>query len=505
MGFCATLHSDERGECDQKDGGEKKYGEKEWEKCSSQCDRNSLIEHNGQWRIARAVEADTEEILPKPYMRDLVMYDGFNQLNEERVGNQLVLSSLSRALNEVKKDTAFWRSLREGINTFTRENERIKDEMKKKDMRNFNSAKDRRAERKRARRRERERERNCDLTTWMPSRSGMESSIIGLRPRPPSQPLLREPVLARTSFSRTDARTIKVREMILQRSRIAYKIKCLQRRKAAAEGLTLTEGGGGPEDGGDGETVMDITGQKVIDGEEGPTGRKLEHQKARDSEEIQNSDGYVKMREIGKRKEVEVEVTKICTSCDEMSIMVLENQGNARPMTDSQTPLKGKGKQQHSLPYKRTEGLQEEINSKGEMLQGGRQVNFPWCQAQKHRSPGVLGDVAGFWRKEKRVHKEKDREEKDRVGQTWRDQGGNDREQWNGETERGGVGRSRRARQRGNQLLLFSRQKHSNWNDSRPSESSCDWRSREKEVPEKHVESRMDRQRGERPLKREKS
>ncbi|XP_052368178.1 uncharacterized protein LOC127926716 [Oncorhynchus keta] len=74
--------------------GEKKYGEKEWEKCSSQCDRNSLIEHNGQWRIARAVEADTEEILPKPYMRDLVMYDGFNQLNEERVGNQLVLSSL---------------------------------------------------------------------------------------------------------------------------------------------------------------------------------------------------------------------------------------------------------------------------------------------------------------------------------------------------------------------------------------------------------------------------
>ncbi|XP_042173344.1 uncharacterized protein LOC121845672 [Oncorhynchus tshawytscha] len=96
--------------------GEKKYGEKEWEKCSSQCDRNSLIEHNGQWRIARAVEADTEEILPKPYMRDLVMYDGFNQLNEERVGNQLVLSSLSRALNEVKKDTAFLRSLREGIN-----------------------------------------------------------------------------------------------------------------------------------------------------------------------------------------------------------------------------------------------------------------------------------------------------------------------------------------------------------------------------------------------------
>nr|XP_046189750.1 DNA ligase 1-like isoform X2 [Oncorhynchus gorbuscha] len=597
-------------------------------------------------------------------MRDLLMYDGFNQLNEERVGNQLVLSSLSRALNEVK-DTAFWRSLRKGINTFTRENEIIKDEMKKKDMRNFNSAKDRRAERKRARRRERERERNCDLTTWMPSRSGMESSIIGLRPRPPSQPLLREPVLARTSFSRTDARTIEVREMILQRSRIAYKIKCLQRRKAAAEGLTLTEGGGGSEDGGDGKTVMDITGQskkaskgkgskgkesgggegsdwakfgleeivetddrnkekrtkvrtrqrskdkrreererqrcsketdlisdelarmdiekidghkadetiskiseenisnnccvetnkgekydrkqikektsrtnvhtdegvmskaswereeageenaktfqeslkvqEVIDGEEGPTGRKLEHQKARDSEEIRNSDGYVKMREIGKRKEVEVEVTKICTSCDEMSIMVLENQGNARPMTDSQTPLKGKGKQQHSLPYKRTEGLQEEINSKGEMLQGGRQVNFPWCQAQKHRSPGVLGDVAGFWRKEKRVHKEKDREEKDRVGQTWRDQGGNDREQWNGETERGGVGRSRRARQKGNQLLLFSRQKHSNWNDSHPSESSCDWRSREKEVPEKHVENRMDRQRGERPLKREKS
>ncbi|XP_052368170.1 uncharacterized protein LOC127926708 [Oncorhynchus keta] len=233
--------------------------------------------------------------------------------------------------------------------------------------------------------------------------------------------------------------------------------------------------------------------QEVIDGEEGPTGRKLEDQKARDSEEIQNSDGYVKMREIGKRKEVEVEVTKICTSCDEMSIMVLENQGNARPMTDSQTPLKGKGKQQHSLPYKRTEGLQEEINSKGEMLQGGRQVNFPLCQAQKHRSPGVLGDVAGSWRKEKRVHKEKDREEKDRVGQTWRDQGGNDREQWNGETERGGVGRSRRARQRGNQLLLFSRQKHSNWNDSHPSESSCDWRSREKEVPEKHVESRMDK------------
>ncbi|XP_036801078.1 uncharacterized protein LOC110490656 isoform X1 [Oncorhynchus mykiss] len=244
---------------------------------------------------------------------------------------------------------------------------------------------------------------------------------------------------------------------------------------------------------------------EVIDGEEGPTGRKLEHQKARDSEEMRNSDGYVKMREIGKRKEVEVEVTKICTSGDEMSIMVLEIQGNARPMTDSQTPLKGKGKQQHSLPYKRTEGLQEEINSKGEMLEGGRQVNFPGCQAQKHRSLGVLGDVARFWRKEKRVHKAKDREEKDRVGQTWRDQGGNGREQWNGETERGGVGRSRRARQRGNQLLLFSRQKHSNWNGSHPSESSCDWRSREKEVPEKHVESRMDRQRGERPLKREKS
>ncbi|XP_036801079.1 uncharacterized protein LOC110490656 isoform X2 [Oncorhynchus mykiss] len=235
---------------------------------------------------------------------------------------------------------------------------------------------------------------------------------------------------------------------------------------------------------------------EVIDGEEGPTGRKLEHQKARDSEEMRNSDGYVKMREIGKRKEVEVEVTKICTSGDEMSIMVLEIQGNARPMTDSQTPLKGKGKQQHSLPYKRTEGLQEEINSKGEMLEGGRQVNFPGCQAQKHRSLGVLGDVARFWRKEKRVHKAKDREEKDRVGQTWRDQGGNGREQWNGETERGGVGRSRRARQRGNQLLLFSRQKHSNWNGSHPSESSCDWRSREKEVPEKHVESRMDRQRG---------
>lgn len=253
------------------------------------------------------------------------------------------------------------------------------------------------------------------------------------------------------------------------------------------------------------ELIFFVILSEVLDGEEGPTGRKLEHQKARDSEEIRNSDGYVKMREIGKRKEVEVEVTKICTSGDEMSIMVLEIQGNARPMTDSQTPLKGKGKQQHSLPYKRTEGLQEEINSKGEMLEGGRQVNFPGCQAQKHRSLGVLGDVAGFWRKEKRVHKEKDREEKDRVGQTWRDQGGNGREQWNGETERGGVGRSRRARQRGNQLLLFSRQKHSNWNGSHPSESSCDWRSREKEVPEKHVESRMDRQRGERPLKREKS
>lgn len=70
------------------------------------------LEHNGQWRIARAVEAITEEILPKPYTRDLVMYDGFKQLNEERVGNQL--SSLSAALNEVKKDKAFWRSL--GIN-----------------------------------------------------------------------------------------------------------------------------------------------------------------------------------------------------------------------------------------------------------------------------------------------------------------------------------------------------------------------------------------------------
>lgn len=213
------------------------------------------LEHNGQWRIARAVEAITEEILPKPYTRDLVMYDGFKQLNEERVGNQL--SSLSAALNEVKKDKAFWRSL--GINKLMKENERINGEMKKKDMRNFNSAKERRAERKREKRRERER--NCDVTTWMPSRPGMESSIIGLRPRPPSRPLLREPLITRTSFSRTDARTIEVREMILQRSRIAYKIKCLQRRKAAAEGLTLTEGGGGPEDGGDGETVMDSTGQ----------------------------------------------------------------------------------------------------------------------------------------------------------------------------------------------------------------------------------------------------
>lgn len=159
---------------------------------------------------------------------------------------------------------------------------------------------------------------------------------------------------------------------------------------------------------------------EVIDGEEGPTGRKLAHQKAGDSEEIRNSEGYVKMREIGKRKEVEVEVTKIGTACDEMSIMVLESQANARPMTDSQTPMKGKGKQKRNLPYKRTERLQEEINSKGEMLEGGRQVNFPECQAQKHRSPGELGDVAGFWRKEKRVHKEKDREckEEDRVGRT---------------------------------------------------------------------------------------
>ncbi|XP_041725653.1 uncharacterized protein LOC121555857 isoform X2 [Coregonus clupeaformis] len=207
--------------------------------------------------IARAVEADSEEIVPKPYMRDLVMYDVFNQLDEERVGNQLVLSSLSRALNELKKDRAFWRSMREGDDKLMRENKRMKGEMKKKNMRNFNSAKEQRAERKR----ERRRERNCDVTKWMSSLSGMESSIIGLRPRPPSRPLLREPVLTRTSFSRTDARNIEVREMILQRSHIAYKIKCLQCRKAAAEGLTLTEGGGGPEAMGDGETVMDITGQ----------------------------------------------------------------------------------------------------------------------------------------------------------------------------------------------------------------------------------------------------
>ncbi|XP_041725644.1 uncharacterized protein LOC121555857 isoform X1 [Coregonus clupeaformis] len=251
--------------------------------------------------------------------------------------------------------------------------------------------------------------------------------------------------------------------------------------------------------------------QEVRDGEEGPTGRKLEHQEARESVETQNSDGYVQLREICKRKEVEVEVTKINTSCDETSIMVLASQAPGRPMTASQTPLKGKGKQQRNLPYKRKEGLQEEINSKGEVLEGGRQVNFLECQAQEQRSLGELGEVAGFWRKEKKGHKDKDREgkeEKAREGQTWQNQGGNGRDPWNGETERGGGGRRRGARQRGKQLQLFSkkqRQIHSNWNDRHPSESSCDWRSREEEGPEKHVESRMDRQRGERPPKGEKS
>ncbi|XP_019898233.2 uncharacterized protein LOC106024897 [Esox lucius] len=250
-----------RGERVDKNMEGRKNGEEGCDTSSSLCGMNSLSEHTRQWRTIKEVEA---EIVPKPYLRDLVMYNGFNQLDDERVGNQLILSSLSRILNDLKEDMAYWKSLGKRESQLMRENERMERRLNEKELRDFTGAEEREFISGKGWRTEREQE-ECDVAKCKSSLAGVESPIIGLHPSSHSPPLPKELSSSKTSFSRTNPKTLSVRQIILRKTRIAYQMKCVKRWEETAkagEVFTLTEGSGGSADRGDGETEKEIKGQR---------------------------------------------------------------------------------------------------------------------------------------------------------------------------------------------------------------------------------------------------
>ncbi|KAJ8007299.1 hypothetical protein DPEC_G00116090 [Dallia pectoralis] len=571
----------------------RKNGEAECDTSSSLSGMHSLIEHTGQWRTVNEVEAG---IIPKPYQRDLVMYNGFHQLGYERVENQLILSSLSRTLNDLKEEMAYWKSLGKRDSQLMMKNERLERKMKMKELRDFTSAEERvftcgkdwRADRRMEGRIGRV-PGECEVTKW---RSDVESSITGFHPSSPPSPLLKEVVPSKTSFSRTNPKTLSVRQIVRRKSRIAYQMKCVKRWEEAskvAEEFTLTEGGEGPADHGDRETEEEMTGQskkgasgdglkgngeewaklglkeivgtddritKVLRGQKSKDKRRGERERQRcinenrgnatmdmekrdkvkedgsltkHSEEVSsgtccvetrlgeknettkpkekrnkppgvaeeaiedNADKQhpdVRDREEGLRLAGKAEQQKTSDrdgtqNCDGDAKLrhiskglALDSQALAKYIPDSQAPLRGKGKRLQNSLYQRRQGLQDEKKSKGKAHEVGRPVIVPEGLDFEQTHGGVRKAV-GFWSKRGKGRKDTDiggQEENHSECQTWRDN--NVKEPWELGTERGG-GKSRSARQRGNQFRIFSKRRRYNWNEPHPSETSDDWRNRQ--------------------------